>query len=84
MGRSIKAAFRRLLFNHVLSNVQEQLQVPEPPKFKVYNAVTIYDGVRLKAEAWAAVPKSAVPIGWRKSGVLVPFNVSEIEDAVLL
>lgn len=82
IGRSFKAAFRRLLVNHVLTYVEKHIEKEDRPVFKLNKAVTIYDGVRLMAAAWDSVPKSVVINGWRKSGILPQFQVEELEDSL--
>lgn len=80
MGRSFKAAFRRLLVNHILEYVDRLLASSAEPVFKLHQAVTIYDGVRLMAAAWDAVPKSVVLNGWLKVGILAPHQALELRD----
>lgn len=76
IGRSFKCAFRRLLVEHILAYVEKKMALPlvERKPFKMNEAVSTYDAVRLMKEAWDLVPVSVVLNGWLKTGILAPFQ----------
>lgn len=78
IGRSSKAAYRRLLVNHFLYYLEEAMKRKEV--FKLTKAVTIYDGVRLMAEAWDLVPRSVVINGWLKRSILATNQQIDLLD----
>lgn len=76
VGCLFKAAFRRLLVNHVLQYMKKLNGKP----CKVNKSVTIYDGVRLMANAWDLSLRSAVFNSWIKTGIFVPFQTYDVKD----
>lgn len=73
IGRSFKAAFRRLLVNHVLRYV-ENTSFNAGNVFKINKAVTVYDGVVMMVQAWWMVPKSVILNEWLSCKILAPFQ----------
>lgn len=63
IGRSFKAAFRRLLFDHFLAYIKPLKKLANP-MFQVEKAVNIHDAVRMMEQAWDMVPKSFVLNAW--------------------
>ena len=77
IGRSFKAAFRRLLVTNVIEHLKELKKRNAP--FKLSAAVTTYHGVLLMKKAWDLVPKSVVLNSWLKCRILAPHRVSKIK-----
>lgn len=82
IGRSFNAAFGRLLINHVLKFVNDQMK--EPPEtrkpFKLTQAVTIYDTVRMMATPWNLVPLKVVVNGWLSCSIIAPYQEEELRS----
>lgn len=73
IGRSIKSAFRDLIVNHVLRFV-ENTSFNAQHVFKIYKAVTIYDGVVMMVQVWRMVPKSVILNGWLRCKISATFK----------
>ena len=77
IGRSVKAAFRRVLVRHVIEHLKELRRTGST--FMLQKAVTTYDGVLLMKRAWDMVSKSVVLNGWLTCNILAPHQKREIK-----
>ena len=75
-GRSLKATYRCLFVTHFLQYINFQLCKPAELQkpFKMTEAVTIYDAIKMMAEAWDMVPTTAILSGWKTVAILAPFQ----------
>lgn len=64
IGRSFKAAFLCLLVD-IFLHYAKRVKNGDLSCFKLNQAVTMYDDVRLIAVSWDLVPKSVVLNGWK-------------------
>lgn len=80
IGRSFKCAFQRLLVDHLLAYWEKRMEsaAQERPIFKINEAVTTYDVIRLMKEAWDLVPDRVVLNAWVKTDILAPLQLKEI------
>ena len=76
IGRSFKAAYRRLLVSHAIAHLKKLRKDGSP--FKLSEAVTTYDGVVLMERAWDLVPRNVILNGWLTCNILADHQVSEI------
>lgn len=67
IGRSFKASYRRLLESHILKYINLELERPieQRKQFKINEAVTTYDVVKMMSISWDMMSTSAVLSGWR-------------------
>ena len=82
VGRSFKCAFRRLMSQHILAYVEENLQL-EPhlrKPFKMNEAITTFDAVKLMKAAWDLVPMSVVLKAWLKTDIIAPYQRRKVLD----